>query len=254
MYDLRTALVVTLSLALIGGCAKNKKDTESPYGGTADTTADDQDRRDDAMGGTTDDRSASTGTGMGSDVYGTTPRAEHETMPSAQQEGLATRSNRIGVRLNEDLGTLCKVESTKAFFEFDSADLLAVGSTRLKELADCLKKDEYKDAKIQVVGHTDPQGTAAYNKDLGLDRAQSVADYLAQQGIDRNRIVVITRGEMAAHDQQPTAWPFDRRVDIELTDASRTALLGNKPKNEDEAGKEKEEETASRGGAGGGGM
>lgn len=47
---------------------------------------------------------------------------------------------------------------------------------------------EYDQTLIDVNGHTDSTGTVEYNMQLSTRRAQSVADYLASQGIMRTRI------------------------------------------------------------------
>jgi outer membrane protein OmpA-like peptidoglycan-associated protein len=48
--------------------------------------------------------------------------------------------------------------------------------------------NEYNKTLIDVNGHTDSTGTVEYNMGLSNRRARSVADYLAAQGINRNRI------------------------------------------------------------------
>jgi len=47
---------------------------------------------------------------------------------------------------------------------------------------------EYNKTLIDVNGHTDSTGAVQYNMDLSTRRANSVADYLASRGINRNRI------------------------------------------------------------------
>ena len=48
--------------------------------------------------------------------------------------------------------------------------------------------EEYDKTLIDVNGHTDSTGTVAYNMDLSGRRALSVADYLANRGIARDRL------------------------------------------------------------------
>jgi len=47
---------------------------------------------------------------------------------------------------------------------------------------------EYPQTLVDVYGHTDPSGGDAINIPLSQNRARSVADYLAQRGVDPNRI------------------------------------------------------------------
>jgi OOP family OmpA-OmpF porin len=46
-----------------------------------------------------------------------------------------------------------------------------------------------------VAGHTDSIGTEEYNQDLSVRRAESVADYLVQNGVSRDRLRVVGYGE-----------------------------------------------------------
>jgi outer membrane protein OmpA-like peptidoglycan-associated protein len=47
--------------------------------------------------------------------------------------------------------------------------------------------------KVTVVGHTDAVGTEAYNMGLGMRRAEAVAQYLRNKGV--NVVNVISKGE-----------------------------------------------------------
>jgi outer membrane protein OmpA-like peptidoglycan-associated protein len=42
---------------------------------------------------------------------------------------------------------------------------------------------------IRIEGHTDNQGSAAYNKGLSQRRAEAVVAYLVNKGIDRSRLI-----------------------------------------------------------------
>jgi outer membrane protein OmpA-like peptidoglycan-associated protein len=74
----------------------------------------------------------------------------------------------------------------------------------------------YPNSTIQIVGHTDNSGAAAYNQDLSERRAQSVAVALRNAGVPAGRIASFGRGE-----DQPIASNLtaegraqNRRVDI----------------------------------------
>ena len=56
--------------------------------------------------------------------------------------------------------------------------------------------------QVQVIGHTDSQGSDAVNNPLSLDRAQSVRDYLVSQGVSATRIAVDGQGRTPAHRRQ----------------------------------------------------
>ena len=69
---------------------------------------------------------------------------------------------------------------------------------------------------ISIEGHADERGTREYNLALGQRRAESVANYLVANGINRNRLFAKSYGEerplsLGSND---TAWSKNRRVEI----------------------------------------
>lgn len=81
----------------------------------------------------------------------------------------------------------------KINFEYDSADLLAESKPILDQVARAMKEDPGIE-KVQVEGHTDNVGEASYNDDLSFRRAQSVVNYLVEQGIARELLVPVGFG------------------------------------------------------------
>lgn len=55
--------------------------------------------------------------------------------------------------------------------------------------------NRYPDTTVEVVGHTDSDGEAAYNQRLSQSRANAVADILIGAGVPRGRVVAYGRGE-----------------------------------------------------------
>lgn len=54
---------------------------------------------------------------------------------------------------------------------------------------------QYPNSVVEVVGHTDNTGSAAFNQTLSLQRAQSVSNILVSNGVPSNRLVPIGKGE-----------------------------------------------------------
>jgi outer membrane protein OmpA-like peptidoglycan-associated protein len=102
--------------------------------------------------------------------------------------------------------------------QFGSASsVLGAGAQgRLTPLADFLAKQP--DAKIQIAGHTDSQGSDASNMDLSARRAQSVGAYLISTGVNPNRITSVGRGESAPTATNDTAAgrAINRRVEVTI--------------------------------------
>ncbi|MCB1492912.1 MAG: OmpA family protein [Rhodobiaceae bacterium] len=78
---------------------------------------------------------------------------------------------------------------------------------------------EYNQTLIDVYGHTDSDGSDAYNYQLSQNRAQSVASYLGQQGVDPRRFQVRGFGESQpiAPNSTEAGKAQNRRVEIRIT-------------------------------------
>lgn len=76
--------------------------------------------------------------------------------------------------------------------------------------------DRYPGSAVQIVGHTDSDGDAAYNQQLSERRANAVADVLLDRGIPLSRIETFGRGESQpiASNLTPDGKAQNRRVEI----------------------------------------
>lgn len=71
-------------------------------------------------------------------------------------------------------------------FEFNKATLVATSVKELDELYAYLEKRPK--LTIEIYGHTDSIGTSNRNKELSLERAKAVSDYLISKGLKSSRI------------------------------------------------------------------
>ena len=99
-------------------------------------------------------------------------------------------------------------------FATDSATLRPDLTRDIKAVASSLLR--YPNSTIEVIGHTDNSGSAAYNQDLSQRRAFAVADVLRASGVPAGRIATIGRGEDApiATNQTEGGRAMNRRVEI----------------------------------------
>lgn len=104
-----------------------------------------------------------------------------------QGKSIGKRGSATGVA-GSSLGFLPAI-----FFDFDNATLRTEFLGDLATIANALKYNS--GAKLQIIGYTDNIGSAEYNKALGLRRAQAVVSVLEMQGITKDRIEVISKGE-----------------------------------------------------------
>ncbi|WP_370312651.1 OmpA family protein [Sagittula sp.] len=83
---------------------------------------------------------------------------------------------------------------TTVNFAFNSAQLDQGALDTLREQAHWIR--QFPEVRFRVYGHTDKVGNQAYNKSLGLRRANAVVNYLVSQGISRSRLeAVVSFGE-----------------------------------------------------------
>ncbi len=99
-------------------------------------------------------------------------------------------------------------------FATDSAEVRPDLRRDLRAMAANLNRNP--GSRVQVIGHTDSTGAAAYNQSLSERRANSVANVLRDAGVSNNRITAVGRGE-----DQPVATNLttegraqNRRVEI----------------------------------------
>lgn len=79
-------------------------------------------------------------------------------------------------------------------FAFNSSALDGAAQSALNRQADWIR--QFPEVRFRVYGHTDLVGSNAYNRTLGLRRAQAVVAYLASRGISRSRLeAVVSHGE-----------------------------------------------------------
>jgi outer membrane protein OmpA-like peptidoglycan-associated protein len=79
-------------------------------------------------------------------------------------------------------------------FDFDSDAIKAAAAENLRNLSSSLAK--YPKTDLLIVGHTDSVGSDSYNQQLSERRAQTTANYLASQGVERARLRTSGRGEL----------------------------------------------------------
>ncbi|MBK1780437.1 OmpA family protein [Advenella sp. WQ 585] len=72
--------------------------------------------------------------------------------------------------------------------------------------------------RLKSVGHTDSTGSAAFNQTLSVNRASSVVNYLASQGVATSRMSIEGRGpnDPVASNSTASGRAMNRRVELYL--------------------------------------
>jgi outer membrane protein OmpA-like peptidoglycan-associated protein len=101
-------------------------------------------------------------------------------------------------------------------FGFDSDQLTPAARDNLRRFAASLKK--YPHTRTLIVGHTDSDGSSAYNMDLSNRRALSAANFVCGEGVDRVRVTTAGRGETEpiATNAEDEGRRQNRRVEIAI--------------------------------------
>ncbi|MFK7838334.1 MAG: OmpA family protein [Sulfitobacter sp.] len=104
--------------------------------------------------------------------------------------------------------------NVKVSFDFDSAILRDDQKPKLASL--CAAMKEVDVAVFQIIGHTDSSGSASYNENLSLLRAQEVKRHMVSScGIDEERLQAIGLGESAPFDPADPRSDANRRVEFQ---------------------------------------
>jgi peptidoglycan-associated lipoprotein len=98
------------------------------------------------------------------------------------------------------------------FFDFDKYDIRPGDAKTLDTNANWLKSNP--NHLVLVEGHCDERGTNEYNLALGERRAKSTMNYLVSQGVQANRITIISYGEERPQCTEHTesCWAKNRRA------------------------------------------
>lgn len=101
-------------------------------------------------------------------------------------------------------------------FAFNSHALDEEARTILRRQAQWIA--QFPEVRFRVFGHTDAVGSHAYNRRLGLRRANAVVSYLVSQGISRSRLeAVVSHGETQPIIDTQTRERRNRRTVTEVS-------------------------------------
>jgi peptidoglycan-associated lipoprotein len=102
-------------------------------------------------------------------------------------------------------------ELQDVYFDFDKYDIRPADTRILDANAVWLKSNP--NHLVLIEGHADERGTNEYNLALGERRAKSTMNYLVSQGVQANRITIISYGEErpTCMEKSEGCWAKNRR-------------------------------------------
>ena len=91
-----------------------------------------------------------------------------------------------------------KITTKVVSFDFDSSEIRPDAAEELNKIAERFATDPNVD--VCLIGMTDRSGTQEYNRKLAMRRAESVADYLKEAGMDDSKFQLVAQGQTFSDD------------------------------------------------------
>jgi peptidoglycan-associated lipoprotein len=117
-------------------------------------------------------------------------------------------------------GVTIPLEGTDVYFAFDRWTLSGEAQEAIRTQFE--NRPDAWTGTLRIVGHTDARGPDAYNRTLGLKRAESVKAYLITLGIPEEDIHVETLGKdgPVCQEETPSCFEHNRRAHVAFVPAA----------------------------------
>lgn len=162
-----------------------------------------------ATGGEHEGRDAAIGAALGAGVG-------YYMQQQAKQLQTQMAGTGVDVALDPNTNDIKLTMPSSITFDTAKANVKPAFTGTLNDLASTL--GQYNKTNIVVMGHTDSDGSNAYNQNLSEQRARSVASYIYNKGVAANRISTIGYGESrpVATNATEAGKAENRRVEIKI--------------------------------------
>ncbi|QJB70732.1 OmpA family protein [Parasphingorhabdus halotolerans] len=133
-----------------------------------------------------------------------------------QEKKLREQTAGTGIDVTREGDNLILNMPSNVTFAVDSSAIQPNFQTTLGSVANTLS--QYEKSYVDVLGHTDSTGTDAYNQALSERRAESVANFLSNSGVQRARLATKGYGESQpiATNTTEEGRAANRRVEIKI--------------------------------------
>jgi peptidoglycan-associated lipoprotein len=216
----RCSFLVVTSLLVVAagltGCAKRPATTQAAAPaptGTASTTAAAQP----APSSPSSTESSSSSQGGGAGAAGGATAAPTTQNPASDSSGSSGSQTTTPAPATAAARPVVKdfapvPDLRDIYFDFDKYEIRAGDAKMLDANAAWLKSNP--DHLVLIEGHCDERGTNEYNLALGERRAKSTMNYLVAQGVQANRITIISYGEErpVCTEHTEECWAKNRRA------------------------------------------
>ncbi len=127
------------------------------------------------------------------------------------------------------------IRLSNIYYDFNDDKILKASEEDLQFITDLMTK--YPDMKIELLSHTDAQGTEDYNKNLSQRRAESARRWILNKGIAGDRIAAVGYGEEQILNQctngvecEDEDHRFNRRTEFKITAGPTSITIERKEK------------------------
>ncbi len=192
---MKNTLLSICAIGLLAGCSS--KDVE--YDNTASSNTQSVDDKAGQIAGSSEQS------------VGNNTEVITDTLKAVTNEGVNTVESEIE-------GNTVLLESVH--FAFDkynlTDDMREVATSNYNKIS--TTQQSYEGLKIKLEGNCDEWGADEYNYALGLKRAKTAKDALVADGIDAEKIIMVSFGESnpICTQKNATCWKMNRRVDYRL--------------------------------------
>jgi len=137
-----------------------------------------------------------------------------------QEQALRERVANTGIGVSREGDNITLNLPDGITFDFNKTALKPQFYPALGRVAGTLS--EYNQTIVEVVGHTDDRGSDEVNNRISRQRAEAVANYLEQQGVQRERLEILGAGKRfpIADNSTDAGRAQNRRVEIRLVPLS----------------------------------
>jgi len=133
-----------------------------------------------------------------------------------QERALRERVANTGIGVERDGDNIILNLPDNVTFDFNKTTLKPQFYPALSRAANTLA--EYNQTIVEVVGHTDSVGSDEVNNRISRQRAEAVANYLSNQGVQRERLEILGAGKRypIADNSTDAGRAQNRRVEIRV--------------------------------------
>ena len=121
------------------------------------------------------------------------------------------------IESDADTSTALPSIDIEILFEYNSSNISSGQFNELVALSVILQNERYRNYRFVFVGHTDAKGGSVFNEALSLERAETVATFVASiAGFSTERVASIGMGYSRLKDPNNPLGGLNRRVQLVL--------------------------------------